>query len=211
MAIPPIVSGDIVQAVIRYRCENQVMMNVLHYRARVGVADAEYFAIMDELGEALSLSEATGIVTQMLPLLGPNVKVEEIQCQRIFPNRSPYLSYSVLAFGTHADDCDALNVSAVITKRGEKAGRGKAGTFHLGGIASTTYALGQMTTASRTLLLALADKINDPQLTAGGDSLFEAVIFDADGTVGTNYNPIVSCVPQSTLRVVRRRTVGLGI
>lgn len=211
MPVAPIAAGDVVQVIIESQVLQQTMLNVLYYRAKAGVPGTEYFIILDELNTAIAESQNAGIVPYMIPMMGPNAEVVRIQSQRVYPTRDLYLRTPVGVVGTQNDDCDASNLAAVIVKRGERTGRGKSGTFHLGGLPMTSYALGRMTAGSRTLLTALADKLNDPQLSAGGESLFVPGMFNPTMGAPNNFNEIVACDVQDTVRVMRRRTVGVGI
>lgn len=210
MAIPKIAVGDIVQVIIEGVCENQRTLNVLHYKAAVGLPETEYFVALQELCEAVGENPTTGIVPKMLPLMGPNARIQRIQAQRVYPQRDLYTRLEIDQGGEHVDDCDATNVAAVITKRGEHVGRGKSGTFHLGGLANTTYALGNITGPATALLVDLADKLNDPQMTSGAEPVFKPGLFNPTAGAGSNWNEIVATDPMKTLRVMRRRTVGVG-
>lgn len=211
MPIPEIAAGNIVQVTIESQALGQTLLNVLHYRAKIALAGQDYFLVMSNLAEAIGESPTAGIVPKMLPLMGANTSVANIYCQRIAPVRSPFLKTLVDMPGSHVEDCDASNLAAVITKRGDVSGRGRSGTFHLGGLGNTVYGHGFITPGSLTLLEELADKMNDPQLTSGGSSVFEPIIYNPGGGSPGTGNEIVFCGPSNTVRVMRRRTVGLGI
>lgn len=211
MPIPPIAAGNIAQVTIECQCEGQTLLNVLHYRAKIGLPTEDYFLSMSHLEEAIAEGSGSGIVPAMTPLVGLNVQFVACTVQRIAPARSPLLRVNIDTPGGSGAGCDAINVAAVITKRGEVPGRGKSGTFHLGGLARDTYLHGVMTEASLEFLATLADKLNDEQVASGTTFVWEPVIFNPGGESIGSAQLIVFCGASRTLRVMRRRTIGYGI
>lgn len=206
----PIAAGDIVQCVIESRVEGQVMLNVLYYRANEAEVGSSYFESLEKLIESVISDPNTAITPRMQPLMGPNVTIEAVQVQRVYPARDVYRRQPLGDQGSHADDCDATNVAAVIVKQAAVAGRGRSGTFHLGGLASTTYALGSLTADARTLLLALGDSLDDRQPGVADTEQWVPGMFNPLLGAGLNFTEIAATAPKDTLRVMRRRTVGVG-
>lgn len=207
----PISVGDIVQVVCESRVLNQVCLNVLYYRARKALPAISYAEGIDLLNQAVGGASEASIKAQMVPLMGDNTKFIRVQAQRVYPTRDLYYRLTMTRDGMAPTVCNASNIAAVITKRGLTAGRGKAGSFHLAGLTDQHYALGSLTEEGTDLMERLADKLNDPLVSDGGEFVFEPGMFTPGAGAGLNWNYIGACDVQPTVRVMRRRTVGLGI
>lgn len=207
----PVAAGDIIQVIIKGEANGQTLLNVLYYKAKSGYPEDTYAEAMEELWAAIVVDDITSITDAMVPLMGNNTGINWVQCQRVYPTRDYYYRGAADLQGTHADDCDAPNVSAVITKRSERSGRGRSGSFHLGGIANTTYALGKITPAAQSLLVTLAAGIELVQQETTDGTGYEPGMFNPELGAGLNWSPIADTTVQETLRVMRRRTVGVGI
>lgn len=207
----PIAAGDIVQVVIESRVEGQTMLNVLYFKANEAEVGSTYFESLEKLIESVVSDLNTAIVARMTPLMGPNAQVTNVQAQRVYPTRDVYRRQPLGEPGTHVDDCDATNVAAVIVKQSSVAGRGRSGTFHLGGLGSTSYALGEMTNDAVGLLTALGDSLDDKQPGVGDTEQWIPGMFNASLGAPNNFTTIAATAPRKTLRVMRRRTVGVGI
>lgn len=207
----PIAAGDIVQVIIESRVEGQSLLNVLYFKANEAEVGSTYQESLAQLIESIVSDPNTAIVPRMTPLMGPNVTVANVQAQRVYPTRDVYRRQPTGEPGTHVDDCDATNVAAVIVKQSTVAGRGRSGTFHLGGLANTTYALGHMTTDAQTLMLALGDSLDDKQPGIVDTEQWQPGMFNPSLGAGMNFTEIGATTPRETLRVMRRRTVGVGI
>lgn len=210
MAIPPIAIGDIIQVQIRTQVENQTVLNVLHYRSLSNRDTVTYQEGLNDLIDGIAVDDVTSIIDPMLPLMGPNAEVIYVQAQRVYPARDIYVRRNINRSGEHADDCDATNVDAVIVKQSEKTGRGRSGVFHLGGLANTTYALGEMTADSMTLLAGLASSLKVRMAEIIPDTGFDPGMYNPDLGGVTGFTKVADCTPRKQLRVIRRRTVGVG-
>lgn len=211
MAIDPIAIGDIVQVVIGVKVEGQQCLNVLYYRADSNQGPNTYVATIDNLLNRIESDEVDGIIPHLIPCMAPNAIHNFIQGQRVYPVRSIPIRTNLANDGTHVDDCDATNVSAVISKKVEKAGRGRTGSFHVAGVPNTGYALGSITEAYAALLEQVATRLDSPQAGITPGSFWNPGTFNPELGVGDNFVPIVDAEVKRTLRVMRRRTVGVGI
>lgn len=211
MPVDPIAVGDVIQVVIESEVLSQVCLNVLHYRCEVQPAGATYDGALFDVMNAVGIGDDENIVPKMRPLMGENARVFRIQAQRVYPHRDHYVRDTIDQDGLAPVVCNAPNLAFVLTKQGEKIGRGRSGNFHLAGVTDQHYALGFVTEAGIDLMEALADKLGDPivpQLDAFG---YRPGMFNPALGADLNWNPIVAVTPQPTVRVIRRRTVGLGI
>lgn len=211
MAIPPIGANDIVQTVIETNVLGQTCLNVLYYKAHRSLSEITYQEAMDLLNQSVRASTTSGIVPEMVKVMGANATVTRVRSQRVSPRRDIYVTLASPIDGELPNLVAASNVSAVISKQGEIVGRGRTGSFHVPGLSPSTYGLGYMTDPAMASLSDLADKLNDPQVVDGGDFIFHPGMWNPALGPADNWNPSIATTPQRTLRVMRRRTVGVGI
>lgn len=210
MPIGRLVVGDIVQTIIESEVLGQRCLNVLYYRARSGMPTVTYFEAMDALNDAVLNGTVSSIVEAMVPLMGDNTKVKRVQSQRVYPSRDIYVRMAANVLGTVVELCRTPNIAFVITKTSELSGRGRNGSFHLAGVTDQHYTAGYVTEVGIGLLNTLGDKINDPQVADGGEFVFEPGMYHPGAGAGFNWHYMVGTNSQETVRVMRRRTVGLG-
>ncbi len=210
MAIARLVVNDVVQVILRANVSSQVNLNVLHYRVTTSTGAATYFEQMDAIAAEMGTPGGVGIVGETSRLQSEDYLYDWVQTQKVGPVRSLYTRTALGAPGTVVEPCNAVNVSAVITKQTEIPGRGFSGSFHIGGLPPSAYEFGQLTNATivqmNVICAALAA---DLSLLAGALRL-TPVCFSQTGGIGGETNTIVNCFPQPQLRTMRRRTLGLG-
>jgi hypothetical protein len=101
-------------------------------------------------------------------------------------------------------------VAAVITKRTAFAGRWAVGSFHLGGLPQNAYVNGTLEPTFKTSVGLVAAQLLEDITIAIVGGVYEPVIVHPvaahDGSTVLRETDV-----QDTLRVMRRRTVGLGI
>lgn len=209
MAIPKIVVNDIVQVVIESRVNEQRCLNVLHYRCDAMDVALTYAEALDQLMTRVG-GAAPSVVAYMVAAMGSNASVEQIRAQRVSPRRDIYLAQSIGTAGTGTPTVQLSNVAGVITKQTELAGRGRAGSFHLAGLPIGAYTNGSLTVAAVNQLQTLATEIQ-ANLTIGEAVKWTSGTFSPQAPLAERFHAIFEAFPQTTARVMRRRTVGLGI
>lgn len=201
-------TGEIVSITFMGRLFGQRVMNVLHYRVTASSTDPTYEGAAYKLAAAMQVGTASPGLS-MLAAQGPEYRLESIRCQLVHPVRERYVEYPVNNSGTNAGNCTSPNVSAVIIKKAAAITRHGLGTFHLPGIPETGYVAGALTGAYTTLMTTIAAKLlNDVTPVLEVLTVQPVLWTPADGIV---YFPLVTAYVIPTLRIMRRRTVGLGI
>lgn len=212
MATDPLRINDIVAITIVGSFEQQTYENVLHYKAENPPDPANsYEQELDLLIGSIKNDIGSAVITEYLPLIGANCGIDYIQAQRVYPTRSFYVRVNEAQAGTHANDVMTGNISGVITKQSEKAGRGRSGSFHTFGVPNGVYEKGAFLAAYLTLLDELGDSLELTQRTFAGLDVWWPGMFNPTQGAGDNWAGIVNTVAQDTVRVVRRRTVRVGI
>lgn len=140
-----------------------------------------------------------------------NYQMDYMTLQKIDPTRLRAVRQDINAPGTLANPGATVNQAAVVTKHGEEAARWSIGSWHQAGLPASAY--GPTGTIDPAILGALEDALEILD-TAGaaaevpGTNL-QSVLFNPANP--TRVTAVVGMFPQSTARVMRRRTVGLGI
>lgn len=198
--------GSIVNYTIQGELANQLVMNEFHYVTSGSSApDIDIFmsAVNTTLvGVGKLFDTWTAYVNNALVNIKTRVQV-------IYPVRYAYKEFvNTTTTGAGLGLPAPPNVSCVFTRRGVDAGRGNVGTTHLPGINLNDISNGRVTAGAQTNIGTIAA---------------QAIATVASGIAGVNLIPILykrsapgSSVPpktyivQTTTRIERRRTVGLG-
>lgn len=203
--------NDVIQVTYFATLFNQVLMTVLHYRVTTAPATATPEHVV--LGSAADNFANVAIepLSSMKACTSEAVTWTKVRLQKVKPTRSIYAEEIVGTDGDVAQTVDTANVCASITKRSAKAGRQGVGHVQWPPLAQGQMVSGSLEPAFQAGVLndfasALTDVLTvgiapyemnlQPCLPGGGaDTAFD----------------IWDCVPQSTVRTMHRRTVGLGI
>jgi len=204
-------AADIVEVTLLGSCFGQAVQNKFHYACiSVSGADQASQDVFDELDT--ELSAGAGLINLMLLLAPTQYELGAVRYQVIKPVRQVAYPVQHADNGLNTQNTLATNVAFAITKRGDLAGRRNISTTHV--IGTTDGSLmdeGKLTPAAITLAENIAAFMdNQVSITVGAiDYEFGPVIYHP--TDPLNPTPITSCIVQPTARVMRRRTVGLGI
>lgn len=203
--------GDILLYTLRYTYQAQTMLNTWLYR--VSQFTPELIDYEDACDAWLIELESPGdFIEQLTPLLFSTCRMVDHRLQRIHPSRNRAYVRTLGINGTNGATVGAtVNQAAVVTKYGNVAGRFAVGSWHQGGLPQNVLDdTGKVTTAYQTDIGTAVGKL----LVLGGNTAFPATSATPilwNKAVPTRVTPITQVVPQATARVMRRRTVGLGI
>lgn len=204
--------NNIVQVTHRGHCLSQKILLVTHWRV-VGTNSAaniqtELAAIVTKFG----LTGGVNLADSYLAMLPQNYTMVEVRAQKISPTREAYVSGAYSAPGTVAVDATAPQTSCAVEFFGALAERYDVATHKIGPLAPTRYSGGFVTAAQITAMAAFgAQWIQDVTVSVGGGDIgLRPVIYHTTGTVPVTSSDIIGHREKDTLRVARRRTVGLG-
>lgn len=204
--------GDIFQVHAVGQAFNQRVMFTHNYRLTAVTAGTAETAARNSLLLGVSGGVLGGDVLESpyLAMLPPMYRLLYWECQVISPVRRTYQRLTRNQLGTHAAECLTVNHSLAISLRGETVGRKSHCTKHIGPTPETDAVMDNGIFAPDYIALGVLLK----------DSLISEVI---DATIGATWTPIIynpgdliNFTPAlygnvgSTVRVQRRRTVGLG-
>lgn len=209
----PLAVDDIFLVTTVGECADQTILNTFYYRIdELGVAplptDLQAQSI---LADAL-FGVADILKSAFLDCLPQNYTLNDVWVQKVFPARYRKTVESQAAEGTILADALATNLAAVVSRFGIEANRHNIGGVHIGPVPTgTDYQIdGQITGTYKSKLITLGGAMLEEVDLLGSNKIkWVPTLFAATGT--PVHADIMTTVAQNTLRVMRRRTVGLGI
>lgn len=202
------VSTDaIIEVTFQGRADDQVTLSLFHYRLNNAIANSDGTALADQLHTALIA--AGSLRALYLACCSNDFTLERMRYQWIYPTRYSAQDKAVgpLA-GLIADVMAPSNIAAALLKRTFLTGRRQRGVLHMPGVAVGSIAGSVLTGAAEALYSALGVRVAGT-ITLAGDEVFEPVIFNKQFPVTS---PTIQTVdPEHTARIMRRRTVGVGV
>ncbi len=185
-------------------------MNVLHYRTITQPTGTP--SITDELNSIINaLIAVGGVHPLLLAIMAQNVTNHFIRAQEVDPIRSVLWEVANAGAGLVAQDATTGNISAVLTKRTDFAGRDQVGSFHLAGVPETEYADGQLNNVGGWYgdFLTFGSRLLDNIVTTT-NGIYEPVLWHKNAQPRTATR-VTQFLIQPQVRIMHRRTVGLGI
>lgn len=206
--------GTIIEVTIKYTVNAQINLNILHYVVATQSALATPEAELGQFQSDFISPTGLNFTGFFRPLLATNATLNSTRYQWVFPVRRAYtaLTHGVAGTGTYGA-CTAQNVAAVVTKTTALAGRSQVGSFHLGAVGINGYSGGSLAAPYKTDVInnLLPFLVSSNIATVGGGVYHPILWHKFNTTFNQNYNVLQAVELQDTLRVMRRRTVGLGI
>lgn len=209
--MPPIamVSGSIVEATSLARYQGQEIRTVLHYQwlgATTGDAEPELVNLNTQL-----IAAGTGLFDWIIQLQNDLVLYYQTRVQIIYPQRKVYLSIPFVATGARPTTNGLpANSNAVVTKRVNIVGRGRSGSIHITGLNAADALDGRIQPGALALLQDIANHVGDKyQGVPAIPDMWQPVTFSASQPATPG--PVFGGIAEPQARVMRRRTVGVGI
>jgi len=203
-------AGDVVSLTVYHTLCNQTCLNVLHYQAFDVTAGIDRWAAYASL--YTEWSAVASVRERMLAVEGDNVTMERVRLQFLTPTRKLYRDFTINAGGTAGDGISSTaNVAASILKQGDGSGRQFVGRLQVVGPPTASQNNGVWNVGYMADLEALALELKQDLVVAGVATFRPVLIGQAAGEAVPHVHNVVECWPQNTVRVMRRRTVGLGI
>jgi len=210
MAVTPLPQGTIVQVRIVQSLYGQRVLNVLHYRADGNPGTTvNYVTWMNQLSGSLTADDR--LVDRMRQCQSNDVLIERIVCQPVYSLRLAGASNGINMTGAYQAAARTPNVAASISKETVFASRKGIGRVQLAGIPSAVYAEGYITDASYKNLLGdfAAELLYSHIVVNGANEVIFTPCLWSPKTAQTSYD-VVGATVRTTVRTMRRRTVGVG-
>jgi hypothetical protein len=199
--------GDVAEVSIRGKIDGQRTITVLHYRVDT-LPGASYDGptLLDQLVQ--DLEDASSLFSNYKALCCAVWSLETVRAQWISAIRYAYKNYpSYAGPGGNLNDCMPANVSVAIERKSIFAGRGGYGTTHFPAVAVNKITGSEVNAADqigyRNWGLTTCSNSNP----ATGVQLIPVLFKRSAPATG---NVPSTAVVQPTIRIMRRRTVGVG-
>ena len=210
--IGPVADNDLFKIIIVQRLYSQRVLNVLWYRvADAGGAPPDRWAAQVALANQINV--LGGIVPLMQELQTSDVTIQRamVWSYRTRTDRQPFSDVTFGVTGNLLDPAGDANTALSIEKRAlvpiPAHPRYGIGRFQLAGIPTTKYTAGLFDALYLVDAQALADELTESIVAAG--VTFNPVLVNTDGAAFV-LSDIFGAVAKDTVRVMRRRTVGVG-
>jgi len=195
--------GAILEATIRGSLASQTTLSLFHYMLN-DTAIPDGAAFLTTFNTAFNI--AGGVVDKYRLCCCEDFTLNEVRYQWIYPTRFRSVSFApFIGTGSIVDQSAPPNVAQVVTKRADVASRRGIGTLHVPSVPNAQIADGKLLGGQLTRLSALGTALSAALVTARMDPVLLRRDLPAASPI------ITSTVAQETVRVERRRTVGLGI
>lgn len=205
MALP---ANSVIELTLQGSCLNQTILNVFHYAVKT---PSSITLVTDEVAEFNDHMMTAGVGSfrnTFLACLPDNYTLDYSVAQAVYPIRYIRQRIGVTAAGV-GDPVEAANTQVSITTQTVFAGRQFVGGKRL--LASNNNALGGKWAGSYLALVqGFADEMLVEQTVTTGGGVYIPVIWHKPPGSG-GVNQIIRAFVQPEVRVIRRRTVGLGI
>lgn len=196
--------GTIWSLILQWKSNNQVLLNTFNYRQEVDNLDYVDFAALAQ-GRILGIGR---LVPTILDAVSNTCTLERTLWQPIRPTRLRAARFTLNSPGTQQEVPLPQNVAQVITRSGDPATRRSIGSIHLPPCDADRVENGVLTAPQRVLVDDVAALVRTP-LTDELDNIILTPVLIARNAADP---PIVVrfASVQNTIRVMRRRTVGVG-
>lgn len=201
----PIATGAIWQMTIEYTMNQQILLNTFHYLQDGGVADYPTFAAQ---WDTWNLA-AGHMIEALLPAITGAATVTGITYQPIRPSRYRPVKVIHSLSGSQAGQDVPQNVAQVITRAGVLANKHNLGSIHLPPPQADQIVGGSLDVGQVALLNVLASRVLQVVAPGGGGVTLTPVLISRN--VVLTPQPLTIAFGQVTARIMRRRTVRLGI
>lgn len=202
-------AGSIVQATIVQDIQSNTILNVLHYQYNAAQSAADYVVEMQEL--ILGITKVGGIVQKMQIMSGGHWIAKTVRVQPVYPGRlAPIDSPDLNMVGNLLGAPVPMNTALTIVKKTVNATRWGRGSFHLGG--QTTDQMensGSWNVGTVNEATALGLKIIENLPGKASSSFFTPVLWNVKQP--DRITQLFDAKAQSSIRTMRRRTLGQGI
>jgi hypothetical protein len=203
MAVPTGI-GTIWQLLIEYRASNQRLLNTFNY---VQLSAAEDYTTLANILQAWAEDDG-GLRDLIQQVIHQGVSIVKMSWQPVRPVRLRAISFTMDIPGAQDGNGLPQNVSQVISRFGELANRRNQGAIHLPPGEIDTVLNGIIQAAQIGKLQAVANKMVSTIIRPADVLQAAPVLISQDAELTPQF--VETAVPQGTIRVMRRRTVGVG-
>jgi len=204
---PPANPGDRFLVTFEGEANGQLILNTFWYRLSSEVTPVHKGEACDEIQS--ELSNAGGLIDDFIACMPGQYTLNNVWVQPIDPVRYVKSIYPKGTIGGSGIVGETPNIAGVITRRGSAATKKALGSLHLLlPTAVTVMNDGLIEAAHKTKMNTLADEM-EKNLTPANNNIYVPCL--RNGPLPSEYHDIGECFAQDTVRVMRRRTVRVGV
>jgi len=209
MPLIPLPNNSVIRVQLWSTLAGQAVINHFDYKLMsVPSPSEDYGAYMDALADALGA--AGGLIPAYRAAIPSDMTVNRLRLQPVYPTRMRFYDYNLDLPSTYGAPADTANIAGSIERWARTGGRKGLGRISIP-IPRNCFLDGVINDAGFMLNHdLLAAEMLQPITTAAPSMTVVPVIMN---TQDPNSIPreIEGTIPKRTVRVARRRTVGLGI
>jgi hypothetical protein len=208
--VPNLQNNDVLLYTIRYQQAGQIFMNTQVFAYTDSLLGNDDYAVLSNAWLAAK-EGALDLIPSLLDIMHPSGSIVDHRMQLISPQRLAPIISTVGDPGTAIGDALPTNVAGVATKRTINATRWGIGSWHQPCLASSAITSAGVVANSYRVALetALQTNLQGSYQPGGSFGSIRAILWGR--AVPLRFSQIESYVGQATPRVMRRRTVGVGI
>lgn len=198
--------------VLTYRATlfGQRIITTHHFRVSTQLDPPEYLTWIQMAAASFgSQLELAGFWSGVRSLQSSQVHYDAVRVQRISPTRDIYWQQTVDADGEAAEEAETANLAMSVERRCGVAGRHGVGRVQLAGFGVDNMVDGVWGAPFMSLVEAACQDQTDPVSIGLLGTQVRFLLFDPLDPTADDKD-ILQVIPYSSVRVMRRRTVGLG-
>lgn len=206
----PIGTGSLIEVRVTTEVAGQSCLNVLHYTVRAGAAPITNGPAYLDAINVLALNDdgLWPLVLRMTGRMADPAVIRSVASQAVFPTRYRAVTRTSDRPGVAEEPAMPPNVALTITKATDSGARGSTGAFHLAGAPLSAATAGRWSLGYIGGTATLASLLFASFTPVDGLGTLDPVLWRRTPPGGTR--PVVTTIIQPTVRVMRRRTVGVG-
>jgi hypothetical protein len=203
-------AGDILEFAYLGTLYGQRVMTVLHYTVSVAPTEQNPLVGCTNFLNRTAHGATNDLVSNYLGCISSDYTLDFTTAQYIAPTRFVRRTLAAGIAGALASPARTPNTAATLTKTTDKSGRRYRGSVHLPGVPDNRYANGVLDATMLGYLASLAATLISDVTEATGTGVWAPCIWHRHKPVTTDHDAVAAIVAQTTVRVMRRRTVGVG-
>lgn len=202
--------GDIVELTIKYDSNSQQCMMINHFRVITPSALAVGGPEETEFMTSQQNQVGQTIYKRLRQVLAADVILQGMRCQIIRPTRIVSVDFDTVENGLRNGAAQTANIGACVTLKGLEATRSNIANLHIGGLSIDAYVDGKLKAADLVQYNLLGAQFLQVFSADAGGGQYRPVILHPKTAVPQHTDVFVADA-KDTIRIMRRRTVGLGI
>lgn len=209
MPVIPIQDGAVLEVIFWSRLSGQRIMNTFQYKmTSPPPVDHDYRAELELVAQFIM--GTNGLLEDYLPMLPTDMIVDRLTIQPVWPIRQRYMSWTIAQNGTSTfASANTANQAVSIKRTSETVGPRGVGRVQIP-VPRTAVVAGLIDPAYITTeAQAMADEMLDPMVTSTPITWEPCLFSVVGGVAGTGI--LIGTEVETTARVMRRRTVGVGV